>query len=165
VCASQGDAAGEEEFIKIRGQIGPGVLQHASRTRKGRVPYNRNKLNQDRAFMSYNLQNDPTMACWGVMDGHGEFGHEIAHFLQDALPNCLAGMAELKGSPEKGMTEAVRRACDELTETPINVSFSGSTVCFALKVAEMLYVGNVGDSVSQGGKRGERKRERKLLCR
>lgn len=80
------------------------------------------------------------------MDGHGEFGHLVASFIQEKLPSCLSSQIDLKSNPEKSITEAVKRLCDELTDTNINVAFSGSTCVFGVKIADMLYVANIGDS-------------------
>jgi serine/threonine protein phosphatase PrpC len=130
----------------VSGVEGPGVLPHAAKSRKGMVPYNKNKVNQDRAVVQYNLQSDAALAMWGVMDGHGEFGHFVAAFIQEKLPQCLANQDELRSAPEKAITEAVKRMCDDLTDTNINVAFSGSTCVFGVKISDMLYVANVGDS-------------------
>ena len=81
---------------------------------------------------------------WGVMDGHGEFGHCVAAFIQEQLPVCVGAQHDLKGSPEKSLTEALKRLCDDLSDTNINVAFSGSTCVFGVKISDMLYVANVG---------------------
>lgn len=160
-----GQGGEQEEIIKSVGLNTSGVLPHASQSRKGTVPYNKNKMNQDRAFVHFGILGDPQMSAWGVADGHGEFGHHVAAFVQSKLPECLAAQGgELRAQPEKAMTDAVRRLCDELTDTNINVAFSGSTLCFGLRVqtppnanggsggsaaaagSDMLYVANVGDS-------------------
>lgn len=41
------------------------------KTRKGYIPYNSNKVNQDRPIVKYGLQDDPSISLFGVMDGHG----------------------------------------------------------------------------------------------
>lgn len=145
-----GDEHKEEEkvddgdIVKVEEGDGAGVLTHATKSRKGIVPFSQ-KVNQDRGVIHYALQNDPSMAMWGVMDGHGEFGHLVAAFIQDKLAGCLNNQLELKTSPEKSITEAVKRLCDDLTDTNINVAFSGSTLVFGVKVSDMLYVANVSE--------------------
>jgi len=147
--SAEAEAAAEAEIVRVAGSIAPGagVVQHAFKSRKGRVPYNAHKLNQDRGLLAYGLQNDPSLSLWAVMDGHGEYGHFVSSFLQEHLSASVAGMGgDLKAAPEKALTECMRRACDELVETNINVSFSGSTCCYAVKMGDMLYTCNIGDS-------------------
>ena len=123
-----------------------GALRVAVQSRKGIVPYNRNKVNQDRAVVKYALADDADISLWGVMDGHGEFGHFVAQFIQDRLPTALAEQSDLKHNPAQAILSAVERMCAELSEANINVAFSGSTCVFGLKVGERLYVANIGDS-------------------
>jgi hypothetical protein len=47
-------------------------MRHAAMSRKGLVPYNKNKVNQDRFVFKYAVGGDPGVSMWGVMDGHGE---------------------------------------------------------------------------------------------
>lgn len=125
----------------------PHLLPHASRTKKGIVPYNKNKINQDRALVHYGILNETENSVWAVMDGHGEFGDKVAAFIQDRLPSALNAQGnELKITPEKCITEAIKKVCDDLTDTNINVAFSGSTLCAGIKLGDMLYVANIGDS-------------------
>ena len=124
-----------------------GSLRVAVQSRKGVVPYNRNKVNQDRAIVKYALAEDADISLWGVMDGHGEFGHFVAQFIAERLPAVLSAQGPLlKSSPAAAIVAAVERMCNELSETNINVAFSGSTCVFGLKVADRLYVANIGDS-------------------
>ena len=124
-----------------------GGLRVAVQSRKGVVPYNRNKVNQDRAVVKYALGEDVNVSLWGVMDGHGEFGHQVAQFIQERLPAVLAAQgALLRDSPAQSILNGMEQLCAELGETNINVAFSGSTCVFGLKVDEKLYVANIGDS-------------------
>lgn len=125
---------------------GKGNIRHAVVSRKGMVPYNKNKVNQDRFVYKYAVADDPTVSMWGVMDGHGEFGHYVAAFVQEHLPECLALEKTLKQQPEQAITNAVRVMCERLQNTDINCSFSGSTLVFGVKIEDTLYVANVGDS-------------------
>lgn len=147
VQAPAAEGLSDDEIVRVGG-LGPAgpPLPFAVRTRKGQVPYNKSKLNQDRGVVQYNLQGDQSCALWGVMDGHGEFGHYVASFIQEKLPGCIASREELRAYPEKSITDAVKKLCDDLTDTNINVAFSGSTVVFGVKVADMLYTANIGDS-------------------
>jgi serine/threonine protein phosphatase PrpC len=64
-------------------------LRHVAITKKGYVPYNKGKRNQDSYIIAENLLGDPTIVLYGVCDGHGEFGHYVASFLRDRLPHHL----------------------------------------------------------------------------
>ncbi len=110
------------------------------------VPYNRNKVNQDRLIVAPNLGDDPGVALFGVMDGHGEFGHLVADFVKTNLPKHLVAQKDLRQDPKKYIAVAVKKMCNALQETGINISFSGTTAVFALKIDDMLYSANIGDS-------------------
>lgn len=129
--------------IEIRAM---GRIKHASQTRKGVVPYNRNKVNQDRAIVKYALQDDEDLCLFGVMDGHGEFGHYVASFVQERLPVFLAQEDNLKNKTSEAITRAVHDTCEELSSTSINIAFSGTTAVFGVLVGLKLYVANIGDS-------------------
>jgi len=122
------------------------TLHHATMSRTGVVPYNKSKVNQDRAVIKYNLQGDPDMSLFGVMDGHGEFGHTVAQFVKTELPLYLSAEKNLKSDPIVSITSAVRKLCAKLAKAHINIAFSGTTLVFAVKIKNMLYSANVGDS-------------------
>jgi serine/threonine protein phosphatase PrpC len=153
-------AAGKDE-TKFEGELPEGVdltnlseagkqaavkLPHAVHSRKGLVPYNAKKVNQDRAIIQFALKNDPTISLFGVMDGHGEYGHHVAAFVQAHLPVNLVAQPNIKEQPAKSILTAVKTTCDELAGTGINISFSGTTAVFGLKIDNKLYVANIGDS-------------------
>jgi len=127
--------------IKAQGKQG-----FALESRKGVVPYNKNKVNQDRAMLKFALQEDPTVSLFGVMDGHGEFGHFVASFVQEKLPQNIAEQEDLKTNTIKSMTLAVKKTCEQLSTTNINVSFSGTTAVFGVRIDKKLFVANIGDS-------------------
>lgn len=128
--------------IKSKGHM---VLQCAAKSKKGMVPYNRNKVNQDRTVVKWALGEDENAVLFGVMDGHGEFGHLVAEFVKEKLPVALGG-EKLKDEPEKAITGAVKRMCDNLAQSQINIAFSGTTCVFGVLLGKRLYVGNIGDS-------------------
>ena len=121
-----------------------GSMRHAMTSRKGLVPYNKNKVNQDRFVFKYALGDDPGVSMWGVMDGHGEYGHYVAAFVQENLPACLALEKDMRKSPEESITRATAAMCKRLQETDINCAFSGSTLVFGVRIDDTLYVANVG---------------------
>ena len=64
-------------------------LQHSILSRKGFIPYNKKKYNQDRYVLKYAVAEKTNVSMFGVMDGHGEFGHNVSQFVQDKLPVYL----------------------------------------------------------------------------
>lgn len=123
-----------------------GAMLTAAKSQRGFVPYNRNKVNQDRALIKFGLQNDESISVFGVMDGHGEFGHLVAAFVQDRLPVWLGLEQNLKTQPEQCIANACKRLTSELSRSNINCAFSGTTLVFVVKIDEILYCANIGDS-------------------
>eukprot|EP00823_Brevimastigomonas_motovehiculus_P007021 TRINITY_DN6042_c0_g1_i1.p1 TRINITY_DN6042_c0_g1~~TRINITY_DN6042_c0_g1_i1.p1 ORF type:complete len:430 (-),score=123.04 TRINITY_DN6042_c0_g1_i1:200-1489(-) len=117
-----------------------------SESRKGVVPYNKSKPNQDRFVAKLAIHDDPSISMFGVMDGHGEFGHFVAQFVQEKLPANIAAQEELRGKTSKAIFAAVKRTCEQLVSTAINIAFSGTTCVFGVRVDNKLYVANIGDS-------------------
>lgn len=126
----------EKEVLYIR-------VSHFSK--KGLVPYNKFKVNQDRYIVKHALCNDPGLSLFGVMDGHGEFGHLVADFVKLNLPRFLEE-ENIRSDPHKSITSAIERLCAALPDTGINVTFSGTTSVLGLKVDDILYCANIGDS-------------------
>lgn len=139
------DGAGLEED-EIDDHHASAIIEHASQSRKGFVPYNRNKVNQDRLVVKFNLQDDADMSMFGVMDGHGEFGHVVAHFVHSNLPMQLGNQKDLRSDPHGAILRAVAKTVAELAETTIKVAFSGTTCVFGVQIEQKLYVANIGDS-------------------
>eukprot|EP00456_Euglypha_rotunda_P031252 TRINITY_DN24342_c0_g1_i3.p1 TRINITY_DN24342_c0_g1~~TRINITY_DN24342_c0_g1_i3.p1 ORF type:complete len:248 (-),score=48.79 TRINITY_DN24342_c0_g1_i3:117-860(-) len=82
-----------------------------------------------------------------VMDGHGEFGHDVAEFVKENLPKHLAKCKNLKSETELCMRQAVQAIAAELKSgSSIDFTFSGTTLVFGIKNGNRLYVGNLGDS-------------------
>lgn len=113
-------------------------------SKKGYVPYNRKKMNQDAYFVAESFIEG--VSLYGVCDGHGEFGHHVSAFFRDNIVRCLSAEKDLKESPSDCIMRAVQRLCSDLSETQINVSFSGTTAVFAIRIGQTIIVGNVGDS-------------------
>lgn len=125
---------------------GHNLIQYAAFSKKGYVPYNRNKVNQDREAVHFGLQGDPSMALFAVMDGHGECGHEVAQFVKSNLCAYLEKQNNLKKDTTNAIMTAVKQLVDHLMTTTINIAFSGTTCVFAVLVEKTLYVANIGDS-------------------
>lgn len=124
-----------------------GSMNHFIHSRKGFVPYNKKKINQDRPVLKYAVGDHPEVSMFGVMDGHGEFGHDVSSFVQTNLPKHLGTKIDaILADPHQGITDAVLALCKELDATEINCSFSGTTCVFGVRVENKMYVANIGDS-------------------
>lgn len=123
-----------------------GQARFASRSQQGRVPYNKSKVNQDREIIQWALGSDPEVSMFGVMDGHGEFGHLVAEFVRRNLPVFITAQKDLKTNPHKAIHKAVMDMCKKLQGEKINISFSGTTSVFGVKIGNKLYSANIGDS-------------------
>lgn len=126
----------EKEVLYIR-------VSHFSK--KGVVPYNRNKVNQDRYIVQHALCSDSGMSLFGVMDGHGEFGHLVADYVKVNFPMLLE-QESIRADPCASILSAMKKLCANLQTTGINVNFSGTTAIIGLKVDDMMYIANIGDS-------------------
>jgi serine/threonine protein phosphatase PrpC len=119
------------------------LVAYAVESRKGVVPYNRNKVNQDRALCKFALQGANDMCLFGVMDGHGEFGHFVAGNVQDKLPPNLIAQPQLRTNPAAAILTATDATCKLLAKSGINCTFSGTTCVFGVKIDDRLFVANV----------------------
>lgn len=122
-----------------------GKIKNVSLSRKGLVPYSKKKYNQDRAVVKYAMKKDAGISLFGVMDGHGEFGHHVSAFVQDKLPVCIEAH-DIRGNPEEAILQGVKATVDKLARTDINLDFSGTTCVFGLIVDDKIYCANIGDS-------------------
>eukprot|EP00455_Lapot_gusevi_P001767 TRINITY_DN1067_c0_g1_i4.p1 TRINITY_DN1067_c0_g1~~TRINITY_DN1067_c0_g1_i4.p1 ORF type:complete len:369 (+),score=95.26 TRINITY_DN1067_c0_g1_i4:128-1234(+) len=118
----------------------------AARSKKGYVPYNTQKKNQDAFIVRERLKNDPNLSLYGVFDGHGEFGELISQFCKDKLPEFLEAEPNLATDPINAITRGTANLCQALLQTKINRQFSGTTAVYGLRIGRKLYTANIGDS-------------------
>ena len=104
------------------------------------------KVNQDRPLACVPLRGHPGVHVYGVMDGHGQWGHHVSEYVMQTLPAFLSAEKGLKGDVEGAMHRAVRNVCEGLSQANINLSFSGTTCVFAVHCNDTLYTANIGDS-------------------
>lgn len=129
-----------------KAQFHEGSLVIASVSRKGYVPYSK-QPNQDRELVQFAVQGDPEMILLAVMDGHGKYGHRVAEYVKTHFVRHLENQPDLKRDPKTSITKAVKDMADELQAAkPIDLSFSGTTALFVLKIKNNLFVANIGDA-------------------
>lgn len=122
--------------------------EHVAVTKKGFVPYNTQKVNQDTYIIHPKLFGRSDISLFGVCDGHGEFGHLVSAFVREKLPKALEEIkvADFLKDPPSMITKAVEKLCLWLKKSRINVTVSGTTATFAIKVNQTIYCANIGDS-------------------
>ena len=104
------------------------------------------QINQDRPLACVPLRGHPGVHVYGVMDGHGQHGHYVSEFVMATLPAFLSREARIREETGECIASAVRGLCAELAQSNINLSFSGTTCCFAVHHSDTLYTANIGDS-------------------
>jgi len=124
------------------------------------------KENQDRALIAYDvggqerLDSGCDVSVFGVLDGHGGRGGQLAEYVKDKLPEFLAAEGDLYQPDRTGQAikTAVEKLCQHLQEvqadpktntTRIETKDSGTTVCLAVCVQKSdlrkLVIANIGD--------------------
>eukprot|EP00929_Paragymnodinium_shiwhaense_P000921 TRINITY_DN101114_c0_g1_i1.p1 TRINITY_DN101114_c0_g1~~TRINITY_DN101114_c0_g1_i1.p1 ORF type:complete len:414 (-),score=100.78 TRINITY_DN101114_c0_g1_i1:40-1281(-) len=90
------------------------------------------------------------LGIYGVFDGHGPYGHDVANFVQEALPRCFVRNVTFENDPEMAMSSAFlesHRLCTESQgDGRFDCRLSGTTATLAMHREGNLYVAHVGDS-------------------
>mmetsp|Transcript_3821 Transcript_3821/g.6004 ORF Transcript_3821/g.6004 Transcript_3821/m.6004 type:complete len:354 (+) Transcript_3821:73-1134(+) len=142
--AGYSDDALSTEENRARGKMNCGV-----RTKKGFVPGNPGKVNQDRFVVKWGLQKRDDVSLFGAFDGHGPVGQEISQYVATNLPIYLENQENLLSDPKKAIMEATAKLCARLKVEKKDASrFSGTTAVFAIKIQNKIYTANIGDSRS-----------------
>eukprot|EP00475_Leptophrys_vorax_P040166 TRINITY_DN7404_c0_g1_i1.p1 TRINITY_DN7404_c0_g1~~TRINITY_DN7404_c0_g1_i1.p1 ORF type:complete len:414 (-),score=121.42 TRINITY_DN7404_c0_g1_i1:62-1303(-) len=122
--------------------------EHVAVTKKGFVPYNLQKVNQDSYILHPKLFGKSDLGLFGVCDGHGEHGHQVSAFVREKLPSAFEELGEekVRSNPVESIKAAVTQLVAWLGKTRINVSVSGTTAVFGIKIGKTIYSANIGDS-------------------
>lgn len=141
-----GDEYGEDDSAETELQKeARKLLPNGTVSLKGMVPHSNKKVNQDSPVVKYCLKGDANMHLFGVMDGHGQFGHKISQFVRKELPLCLEA-EDLRADPHKAITDGVKNLVDKLQATNIDCTYSGTTCVFSVAIDNKFYTANIGDS-------------------
>ena len=65
------------------------IYAYTIATKAGINARGRKKENQDRALVLENMAQKDGLWMLGVLDGHGMFGHLVAQYVKDTLPNNI----------------------------------------------------------------------------
>uniref|UniRef100_A0A5B6YSP9 protein-serine/threonine phosphatase n=1 Tax=Davidia involucrata TaxID=16924 RepID=A0A5B6YSP9_DAVIN len=121
-------------------------LEYTVLTQRGYYPDTPDKENQDSFCIRTNLQGNPNVHFFGVFDGHGSFGAECSNFVKNRLVEILSNDPTLLEDPLKACNSAFLATNDELHNSHIDDSMSGTTAITVLVVGDKLYIANAGDS-------------------
>jgi len=128
-------------------------------SKKGYVPYDKDKKNQDSVICQEVLktgliQQKSQIHFFGVADGHGVVGHFVSQFVTKKLPLELEKLlrnVHYEGDLDDDricdiFQEAILNVAYKLENSDIDVEHSGTTLCCSLIYNNMVYTANVGDS-------------------
>ena len=117
------------------------------------------KINQDNYIISTNINNIKNFNIFGVLDGHGLYGHLISIFVGKYILNSFINNNELKPYFEteelylklkennfKIINDIFINAEKELYFNDFDSNFSGTTCIIVIEVGEHIICANSGDS-------------------
>eukprot|EP00826_Nyctotherus_ovalis_P035083 TRINITY_DN2979_c0_g2_i5.p1 TRINITY_DN2979_c0_g2~~TRINITY_DN2979_c0_g2_i5.p1 ORF type:complete len:458 (+),score=116.29 TRINITY_DN2979_c0_g2_i5:107-1480(+) len=134
------------------------VSAYAVKSQMGKIITKPNKPNQDAYFIIKNPIDIENGYLFGVMDGHGLFGKEVSSLVKTRLP------ANLFSSSSHNVTEVrqsfllnpdfrasliksgYEKTNEELSRSPFDISYSGTTSVTVFTHESLLLCANVGDS-------------------
>jgi len=96
-------------------------------SKKGYAPYNPRKRNQDSILMKEHKPTGTLMLC--VLDGHGEAGDLVSHFITDHLARKTFGHKEFKTNPCHAMRDEVLKLEQALLKGVLQAGCSGPVDC------------------------------------
>ena len=107
------------------------------------------KINQDRGVVVQPFGGSPRRALYGVFDGHGEHGEQVAEFCTRAVVAALErAVAADAGAAacEAALAAAFREADAALAASAVESTYSGTTAVVVVRLGGTLVCGNAGDS-------------------
>jgi len=133
--------------------------QYVAISKKGYVPYDHDKKNQDsvicRESLKTGIKDDRVVIhFFGVADGHGVVGHFVSQYVTRELPlECERRFQKIKRAKDLTddiiadvLQDAILVVSASLDESGIEIEHSGTTLCCSLIYDNMIYTANVGDS-------------------
>ncbi|KAL8171332.1 hypothetical protein V2J09_023136, partial [Rumex salicifolius] len=121
-------------------------LEYTVLTQRGYYPDSPDKENQDSYCIKTQINGNPNVHLFGVFDGHGQFGTQCSNFVKERLVELLSGEPMLLDDPVRAYNNAFIATNEELHNSEIDDTMSGTTAITVLVVGDTLYVANVGDS-------------------
>lgn len=134
-------------------------MRYTMRTRKGAIPTNPNKVNQDSSIIVPSIGGNNWLHYFSVCDGHGANGHHVSQYLKLQFPAVLQDNLQ---TLERAPRQALNLAFDEVNsrlegDSTIDIAFSGSTAVSVCFHKNSLFCANVGDSRALIGRKSAEK--------
>ena len=117
------------------------------------------KINQDYYIIETNINNIKNFSIFGVLDGHGLYGHLISLFVGKYMSNSFINHPEIKSCSDLDelyfklkinnfalIQEIFVNAEKELYNEEFDSNFSGTTCIIVIQLGEKLICANSGDS-------------------
>lgn len=70
-------------------------MRFSYRTKKGYIPSNPSKVNQDSFLINPNINNKTWQHLFGICDGHGPLGHHVSGYIKSILPQSISNLKSL----------------------------------------------------------------------
>lgn len=74
-------------------------MRFSYRTKKGSVPSNPGKVNQDAYVINPNILNKTYQHFFAICDGHGPLGHHVSGFIKNNLPSAVTTIKNIHKNP------------------------------------------------------------------
>lgn len=81
-------------------------MRFSYRTKKGSVPSNPDKVNQDTYVLSPNINKKTWQHFFAVCDGHGPLGHHVSSYIKNTLPTFVMQSKYLDKKPAESLMKA-----------------------------------------------------------
>ncbi|KAI8469911.1 MAG: phosphatase 2C-like domain-containing protein [Monoraphidium minutum] len=122
------------------------TIRYAYVSQRGYYPDSPDKLNQDAFCVHTYFGGDPDQQFFGVFDGHGEFGTQVAQFARDKVPSNLLVSGHFASNPALALHNSMVTTNIQCHSAEFDDSMSGTTAISLLVRGRTLMVANVGDS-------------------
>ena len=81
-------------------------MRFSYRTKKGYIPSNPEKVNQDSYVLSPNIGKKTWQHFFAVCDGHGPLGHHVSAYIKNTLPVVVAQSKNLEKKPAESLMKS-----------------------------------------------------------
>ncbi|CAG9464564.1 unnamed protein product [Pedinophyceae sp. YPF-701] len=122
------------------------TVKYAYVSQRGLYPDKLDKANQDALCAHVNFADDGDQLLFGVFDGHGEHGTPCAQYAMQRVPMLMKQDPELSKNPHVAFFNAFVNANEQMHQSNIDDTMSGTTGICVLVRGRRIYVANVGDS-------------------
>lgn len=122
------------------------IKEYMSISKVGYVPFNSQKVNQDRVIAFTGLGPKKNCYFFGVLDGHGVRGEDVSGYVLANFREIINKVKNFTKNPADGLTKAFADMTTSLVLSAVNCSFSGTTAVTSWIQDKKIYTANIGDS-------------------